>query len=136
MLNVDVCVGKDEYADRMLAARGKDGVECVCVIDETTPTGACVCRIADTERPSCTDLKAANYYTVDRLEEHSAVVEKAMVVYSAVFFVTVFLESIASSHCGEQGRTYCVNLSTPFIMQVLPLEAVLMKTVLCSTVRQ
>ena len=53
-----------------------------------------------------------------------------MVVYSAGFFVTVSPGSIeiASSHCSEQGKTYCMNLSAPFIMQVPPFKAVLMKT--------
>ena len=36
-----------------------------------------------------------------------------MLVYSAGFFVTVSPGSveIASSHCSEQGKTYCMNLS-------------------------
>ena len=124
------CVGKDEYAERMVAACGKDGVECVYMVDETTPTGVCACCIVDTERSLCTDLKAANNYKVDHLKEHLAVLEKAKVVYSAGFFVTVSPESIeiASSHCKEQGKMYCMNLSAPFIMQVPPFKAVLMKT--------
>ena len=32
------------------------------------------------------------------------------------------------SHCSRQGKTYCMNLSAPFIMQVPPFKAVLMKT--------
>ena len=53
-----------------------------------------------------------------------------MTVYSAGFFVTVSRGSIeiASSHCSEQGKTYCMNLSAPFIMQVPPFKVVLMKT--------
>ena len=35
---------------------------------------------------------------------------------------------VASSHCSEQGKTYCMNLSAPFIIQVLPFKAILMKT--------
>ena len=55
---------------------------------------------------------------------------EGMVVYSAGFFVTVSPGSIeiASWHCSEQGKTYCMNLSAPFIMQVPPFKAVLMKT--------
>merc|ERR1712012_781699 len=86
--------------------------------------------MGDTERSLCTDLKAANNYKVDHLKEHLAVLERAKVVYSAGFFVTVSPESIeiASSRCNEQGKTYCMNLSAPFIMQVPPFKAVLMKT--------
>ena len=55
---------------------------------------------------------------------------EGMVVYSAGFFVTVSPGSIEieSSHCSEQGKTYCMNLSAPFIMQVPPFKAVMMKT--------
>ena len=47
-----------------------------------------------------------------------------MVVDCAGFFVTVSHGSIevTSSHCSEQGKTYCMNLSAPFIMQVPPLR--------------
>eukprot|EP00450_Noctiluca_scintillans_P004816 CAMPEP_0194502548 /NCGR_PEP_ID=MMETSP0253-20130528/26108_1 /TAXON_ID=2966 /ORGANISM="Noctiluca scintillans" /LENGTH=474 /DNA_ID=CAMNT_0039344711 /DNA_START=40 /DNA_END=1464 /DNA_ORIENTATION=- len=124
------CVGKDEYADKMQAACEKDSVACVYMVDENTPTGTCACCIVDTERSLCTDLKAANNYKVDHLKEHIAVLEKAKVVYSAGFFITVSPESIelASSHCNEKGKTYCMNLSAPFIMEVPPFKEVLMKT--------
>ena len=56
--------------------------------------------------------------------------KEGMVLYSAGFFVTVSFESIgiASSHCNEHGKTHCMNLSAPFIMQVPPFKAVLMNT--------
>ena len=64
------------------------------------------------------------------LKEHIAVCEKAKVVYSARFFVTVSPGSIeiASSHCSEQGKTYGMSPSAPLIIQVSPFKAVLMKT--------
>ena len=39
--------------------------------------------------------------------------------YSAGFFVTVSPESIdlVSSHCNEKDKTYCFNLSAPFIIE-------------------
>ena len=47
-------------------------------------------------------------------------VEKADVVYSAGFFITVSPEAIAltAKHCAEANKIYCMNLSAPFIMQV------------------
>ena len=44
--------------------------------------------------------------------------------------MTVSLDSIeiASSHGGEHRKTYSMNLSAPFIMQVPPFKAVLMNT--------
>jgi len=124
------CVGKDDYAEKMRAACEKDGVSCLYLVDETTPTGVCACCIVDKERSLCTDLKAANNYKVDHLKENMSVLEAATVVYSAGFFVTVSPESmeLASSHCNQANKTYCLNLSAPFIMQVPPFKAVLMKT--------
>jgi hypothetical protein len=48
------------------------------------------------------------------------VLEKARVVYSAGFFITVSPDSIlaAAQHCATQDKIYCMNLSAPFIMQV------------------
>merc|ERR1712216_124740 len=59
-----------------------------------------------------------------------AVLEKAKVVYSAGFFITVCPEAIAiaAKHCNEKGKTYCINLSAPFIMEVPPFKETLMKT--------
>merc|ERR1719284_316009 len=106
------------------------GVACPYMVDSSTPTGTCAVCILDKERSLCTDLNAANNYKVDHLKENMAVLEKATVVYSAGFFVTVSPESmeLASSHCNQANKTYCLNLSAPFIMQVPPFKAVLMKT--------
>lgn len=51
--------------------------------------------------------------------ENWAVVEKAKVVYSAGFFITVSPESIlkTAKHCAEANKIYAMNLSAPFIMQ-------------------
>lgn len=55
-----------------------------------------------------------------REEDNWAVVEKADVVYSAGFFITVSPEAIAltAKHCAKANKIYCMNLSAPFIMQV------------------
>lgn len=51
--------------------------------------------------------------------ENWALVEAARVVYSAGFFITVSPESIlvVGKHCAEHSKTYCMNLSAPFISQ-------------------
>jgi hypothetical protein len=53
--------------------------------------------------------------------ENWAVVEAARVIYSAGFFITVSPESIMATakFCAENDRIYCMNLSAPFIMQVI-----------------
>ena len=54
--------------------------------------------------------------------EHWKLVEAARVVYSAGFFITVSPDAIklVGQHCSEQGKTYCMNLSAPFISEVGP----------------
>ena len=54
--------------------------------------------------------------------ENWALVEAARVVYSAGFFITVSPESIllVGKHCAEHSKTYCMNLSAPFISQARP----------------
>ena len=48
-----------------------------------------------------------------------AVVEKAKLIYSAGFFITVSPEAImlTAQHCAEHDKMYAMNLSAPFIMQ-------------------
>jgi pfkB family carbohydrate kinase len=52
--------------------------------------------------------------------ENWAVIEKAKVIYSAGFFITVSPEAIAatSKHAAAADKIYAMNLSAPFIMQV------------------
>ncbi len=54
--------------------------------------------------------------------ENWALVEAARVVYSAGFFITVSPEAIllVGKHCAEHSKTYCMNLSAPFISQARP----------------
>ena len=109
------CGGENEYAHKMQATCEKD---------------TCACCIVDTERSMYVDLKAEIYYKVDHLKEHIAVLEKVSVVCSTGFFIKVSPEliTLASSLCNEKGKTYCMNLSAPFIMEVPPFTEVLMKT--------
>jgi adenosine kinase len=125
------CVGKDDYGEKLKEACKKDGVNVLYLEDESTPTGTCATCIVDKERSLCTNLAAANNYKVDHLKANMAVLEKAKVVYSAGFFITVSPESIelASKHCNaDEGKLYCLNLSAPFIMEVPPFKATLEKT--------
>jgi len=48
-----------------------------------------------------------------------AVVEKAKLIYSAGFFITVSPDAIMATaqHCAEADKVYAMNLSAPFIMQ-------------------
>lgn len=126
------CVGKDEYAEKMEKAVAKDGVVAKYLVDEKTPTGTCAVCVVGKERSLVANLSAANNYKVSHLkqEEHMAILHKAKVVYSAGFFITVCPEAIeiSAKHCNEKGKTYCMNLSAPFIMEVPVFKQTLMKT--------
>jgi len=119
------CIGKDENGDKLKEACEKDGVNGVYMIDESTATGTCACCILDKERSLVTNLSAANNYKVDHLKENMAILEKAKVVYSAGFFMTVCGEAMEIA-C-KQDSTYCLNLSAPFLMEVPPFKACLDK---------
>jgi adenosine kinase len=127
------CIGKDENGEKLKAACKSAGLNTFFLEDETTPTGICAACIVDKERALCTNLAAANNYKVDhfKMAEQMAVLEKAKVVYSAGFFITVCPDAmeIAYKHCSEKpDKLYCLNLSAPFIMQVPPFKAALEKT--------
>merc|ERR1711879_46734 len=52
-------------------------------------------------------------------EANWAVVDAAKVVYSAGFFLTVSVDSMlkVAKHCAAKDKTYCINLSAPFLCQ-------------------
>ncbi|KAK9811523.1 hypothetical protein WJX72_005257 [[Myrmecia] bisecta] len=124
------CVGEDEYGRRMRDTATKDGVNVQYMVDNSTPTGTCGVAIMGGERSLIANLAAANNYKVDHLKqpENFALVERARVLYSAGFFITVSPESIllAAKHACEHGKMYCMNLSAPFIMEVPPFKKTLM----------
>lgn len=64
-----------------------------------------------------------------RRKEHWALLEQARVIYSAGFFITVSEDAImdCAKHAAENNKIYCMNLSAPFIMEVPPFKATLMK---------
>lgn len=119
------CIGKDENGDKLKEACEKDGVNTAYMVDEGVATGTCACCILDKERSLVTNLSAANNYKVDHLKDNMAILEKAKVVYSAGFFMTVCPDAMEIA-C-KQKSTYCLNLSAPFLMEVPPFKACLDK---------
>ena len=61
--------------------------------------------------------------------EITAVMDKAKFYYIAGFFITVSPDSImkVATHANESGKTFCMNLSAPFIMEVPPFREALTK---------
>ena len=76
------------------------------------------------------DFKVAINYKVVHLKEHIAVLEKVSVIHSTVFLIKISPEliTLTSSHCNVKGKTYYMNLSASFIMEVPPFKEMLMKT--------
>lgn len=131
------CVGKDAFADKMAATcRDADGVDARYMVDPSAATGTCAVCVVGGERSLVANLAAANNFKVDFLNrpENLAALDRARIVYSAGFFITVSPESIAAcrEHCasapapGGAKKAYCMNISAPFIVQVPPFKKVLL----------
>jgi len=120
--------GKDKYAKQMADACAEDGV-ITRYMPNDIPTGTCgVCIVGD-DRSLVANLSAANEYKIAHLEANWDLIEKARVIYSAGFFITVAPDAMEKlwMHCFENNKLYCLNLAAPFIMQVPPFKEVLMK---------
>ncbi|KAK9826318.1 hypothetical protein WJX74_008518 [Apatococcus lobatus] len=125
------CIGKNEFGKVMTDTAKGDGVNVQYLVDESTATGTCGTCIMKGDRSLVANLAAANNYKVEHLrrKENWALLEKARVIYSAGFFITVSEDSImdCAKHAAENNKIYCMNLSAPFIMEVPPFKATLMK---------
>ena len=125
------CVGADDYAEKMRAACGADGVTVKYMEHPEKPTGKCAVIVTGHDRSLVTDLQAASLYKLDHLKEaeNFAMVEKARFYYIAGFFLTSSPESIMTiaKHACEYNKTFIMNLSAPFLMQAPPFKAALME---------
>jgi len=115
------CVGKDQYGQTLEAKAKEAGVRVQYQVSSEHPTGRCAVLITGQDRSLVTKLDAANHFTVAHLEDAKnwKVVEEAKAVYSAGFFLTVSVESMVKvgKFCADNNRTYCINLSAPFLIQ-------------------
>jgi len=115
------CVGRDD-SSKILEDKAKEaGVTVRYQYSEEKPTGRCAVLITGQERSLVTKLDAANHFNVSHLEveDNWNLVSKANLVYSAGFFLTVSLDSMlkVAKHCAASNKTYCINLSAPFLCQ-------------------
>lgn len=114
------CVGTDDYAKTIQDCATKDGVLTHYMKDNTTPTGTCAVLVKDGERSLIANLAAANNFKPSHLEtaESRAIYEAAKIYYIAGFFLTVSVESlvIVAEHALANDKTFCLNLSAPFII--------------------
>jgi len=115
------CVGRDD-SSKILEDKAKEaGVTVSYQYSEDKPTGRCAVLITGEDRSLVTKLDAANHFTANHLEtkENWDLVTKANVVYSAGFFLTVSVDSMlkVAKNCAANNKTYCINLSAPFLCQ-------------------
>jgi adenosine kinase len=98
-----------------------DGVRVVFQKTPNVATGTCAVLINGGERSLVANLAAANTFTAAHLETPEAkdAIAKAQIVYTSGFFLTVSVDSIVTvaKHVAENNKTYCLNLSAPFIVQ-------------------
>lgn len=98
-----------------------DGLRMVLQKTPGVATGTCAVLIHGGERSLVANLAAANTFTAAHLETADAkdAIEKAQIVYTSGFFLTVSVDSILTvcKHIVENNKTYALNLSAPFIVQ-------------------
>jgi adenosine kinase len=114
------CVGKDDFGGRLTECAKADGVLTHYMVDESTPTGTCAVLVNGGERSLVANLAAANNFKKSHLESDTAkqIYESAEIYYIAGFFLTVSVESLTTiaDHAVEKNKTFCLNLSAPFII--------------------
>lgn len=122
-------VGADDFATEMAAGAQKDGVNVQYQATADVGTGTCGVLITGNNRSLVANLSAANCYKIDHLQaaEQWAVVEKASIYYISGFFFTVSPDSMqaVAKHAAAEGKTFCCNLSAPFLIEVPPFFAAL-----------
>lgn len=121
------CVGDDEFAKKMTDGCNNDGVNVQYQVNPDVATGTCGVLITGNHRSLVANLAAANTYKVDHLKMKAQwdVVERATLYYISGFFLTVSAESMmeVARHSQAENKTFCFNLSAPFLMQVPPFFA-------------
>ncbi|KAL7516560.1 hypothetical protein ACHAWX_001561 [Stephanocyclus meneghinianus] len=114
------CIGNDPFGKQLEECAAADGVCVHYMKDESTPTGTCAVLVKGGERSLVANLAAANNFKPSHLEtaESKAIYESARVYYIAGFFLTVSVDSlkIVAEHALANNKTFCLNLSAPFII--------------------
>jgi len=112
-------VGSDDFGKQLEDCAAEDGV-LVHYMKDSEPTGTCAVLVNGGERSLIANLSAANNFKPTHLETDKAkeIYESAKYYYIAGFFLTVSVESlkIVADHAVANNKTFCLNLSAPFII--------------------
>ncbi|XP_052765161.1 uncharacterized protein LOC128206616 [Mya arenaria] len=115
------CTSKDKYGSILEDKAREMGVNMQLQYTEKEPTGTCAVIVTGENRSMCANLAAANCFTDDHLDnpDNWALVEKAQFYYCAAFPLTVSPKTVLrlAKHSHEKGKTFCMNLSAPFLCQ-------------------
>ncbi|XP_033756472.1 adenosine kinase-like isoform X2 [Pecten maximus] len=116
------CINEgDKYGKILCSKAEEENVNFKHQNNSEVPTGTCAVIVTGTSRSLCANLAAANCFTESHLdvEENWKLVEKAQYYYIAGFPLTVCPAAMLriAKHSGEKGKTFCTNLSAPFICQ-------------------
>lgn len=88
-------MGRDSYADALLASCQQAGVQAEYLVDESLSTGRCGVIITDNHRSLCTDLGAASHYKLGHLQQFHIwdMVRRAKVYFVGGYHLTVCAEA-------------------------------------------
>eukprot|EP00604_Paraphysomonas_vestita_P001614 CAMPEP_0174822316 /NCGR_PEP_ID=MMETSP1107-20130205/14955_1 /TAXON_ID=36770 /ORGANISM="Paraphysomonas vestita, Strain GFlagA" /LENGTH=268 /DNA_ID=CAMNT_0016040907 /DNA_START=159 /DNA_END=966 /DNA_ORIENTATION=+ len=113
-------IGIDKFGEVLESCSTDDGVLVHYMKNPDVPTGTCAVLVHGGERSLVANLAAANTFTPSHLstETAQAIINRAKIIYSAGFFLTVSLESelILARHAAENNKIFAMNLSAPFIV--------------------
>ena len=126
------CIGKDKFGEQLEASAKADGVNVKYYKQDKEPTGTCAVLVpAGGDRALIANLAAANCYDKAHFDtpEIQALVGATAIVYTAGFPLTTPAGPPTMMAMGkalnDAGKTFCMNLSAPFIIQVPPFKAAL-----------
>jgi len=124
------CIGNDEFGATMEKQLATDGVTSLFMKTADKPTGTCAVLVKDAERSLIANLAAAEKFDFAHYQSEAvqAAVNAAEVFYMAGFPLThEGGGKTVAAICALAGKTVCMNLSAPFIVQVPPFRAALLE---------
>ncbi|KAJ2653503.1 adenosine kinase [Coemansia sp. RSA 1200] len=114
-------VGDDENARKLKQAAEKANLRTNYMVNKDKPTGTCALLITGHNRSMVANLSAAETYSFEhtRTPENWKDIENAKFYYITGFFFAVSPDTIqaVAQHALDNGKTFTMNLSAPFVAQ-------------------
>lgn len=114
-------VGKDKYAETLDAACKSAGLATEYLRLDSHPTGRCGVVITGQNRSLCTDLAAANHYTLEHLKQPQiwALAEAAEAIYVGGYHLTVCPPAAEAlgQEAARRNIPFAFGMGAPFIAQ-------------------